>query len=84
MKWTVVVPGALLTEHAPHTGSGLRSGLELLPDVRARLARAERQPDLTLPPSADGAAAAWLWQRFGGTGAPKLAPYAWHAIHGKA
>lgn len=71
MRWFVVVPGALLT----HVASDA---------MHPRLALAERHPDHVFDEAREGAAASWLWHRFGGTGSPVTAPYAWQAERGES
>jgi hypothetical protein len=51
--------------------------------VATRLARAEPHPDEVFADGGGDAAYRWVWGRFGGTGAPSTAPYAWHAAFGE-
>jgi hypothetical protein len=75
MSYFVVVPGALVPAAlAPAVAAQLRAS--------ALAARLQRGRSATLRP-ADGAGAphlAWLWSRFGGSGTPVTAPYAWRAL----
>lgn len=78
MRWTVVVPGALVP--APLAADVI--GAAVMPNLTrlvARSACSEAQPMHT---SCDGAAhLGWLWQRFSGRdSAPVSAPYAWAAL----
>lgn len=75
MRWTVVVPGALLpAEIATEVLAGARA-----PWLLQALARARIEPPQALP-GETAAHLAWLWQQFGGSGAPVTAPYALHAL----
>jgi hypothetical protein len=82
MRWTVVVPGALLP--APIAADVL--GAARAPRLARLLSRA--QVDAPLPASAPTAGAAhwgWLWRRFSGRrDAPVTAPYAWRALDSAA
>lgn len=78
MRWTVVVPGALLP--APIAADVI--GAANAPQLARLLARA--RIDAPQPGSAATAGAthwSWLWQRFSGRAdVPITAPYAWHAL----
>lgn len=76
MRWTVVVPGALLpTRIAADVVSAAT-----MPWLKAALARAQVDD---APQTDDDACAPhlhWLWRQFGGTGDPVTAPYALRAL----
>jgi hypothetical protein len=79
MRWTVVVPGALLP--SPIAVDVLASAAT--PWLARVLARAQAEPaaafDTTGAPHLD-----WLWRRFGGSGEPVTAPYALQALDAQA
>jgi hypothetical protein len=80
MRWTVVVPGALLP--SPIAADVVSAAT--MPWLSAALARGEvdddRHPgDDTLAPHLH-----WLWRQFGGTGEPVTAPYALRALDPEA
>jgi len=78
MRWTVVVPGALLP--APIAADVI--GAANAPALARLLARARFDaPRPTSPATAGAAHWGWLWQRFSGRAdAPVTAPYAWRAL----
>jgi hypothetical protein len=74
MRWTFVVPGALL----PSSIAADVLAAARTPWLKATLARAqagEAEAGSGLAPHLD-----WLWQQFGGTGEPVTAPYALRAL----
>lgn len=83
MRWSVVVPGALIPAPiaADVIGAALRAGPLAL---TARLARASIDPAIDTPAATEGAAhLGWLWRRFAGSQAhplPVTAPFAWRAL----
>lgn len=79
MRWTAVVPGALLPAGiAAEVLAGAQA-----PWLMPALARARVEPPLQL--GCDAAAhLAWLWQQFGGSGEPVSAPYALRALDEQA
>jgi hypothetical protein len=75
MRWTVVVPGALLPSSiAPDVLAGAAA-----PWLARALARAQAEPAQRFEP-AGAPHLSWLWRRFGGTGEPVTAPYALRAL----
>lgn len=75
MRWTLVVPGALLP--SPLAADLLAHAAT--PWLRDALARARVEPDEAAD-DRDAPHLAWLWRRFGGSGAPVTAPYALAAL----
>lgn len=75
MPYFVVVPGALVP-------AALAPAVTAQLDTAALAARLQRGRSATVRPAAsDGAPhLPWLWSRFGGTGTPVTAPYAWRAL----
>ncbi len=78
MRWSVVVPGALVP--APLAADVI--GAASTPQLARLVSRSRCADALTVHASCDGAAhLGWLWQRFSGCdSAPVTAPYAWHAL----
>jgi hypothetical protein len=78
MRWTVVVPGALLP--APIAADVI--GAARAPQFARLIARARIEPPVPATPSTLGAAHwSWLWRRFAGRDdCPVTAPYAWRAL----
>jgi hypothetical protein len=77
MRWTVVVPGALLP--APIAADVLAGAT--VPWLARALAQGLAEPAVT--PTARGAPhLQWLWRQFGGAGEAVTAPYALHALAG--
>lgn len=75
MRYFVVVPGALVP-------ASLAPALTAPLPASAFMARLQRGRSVVLRMD-DGRVAphlAWLWSRFGGTGTPVTAPYAWRAL----
>jgi hypothetical protein len=83
MRWSVVVPGALIPAPiaADVIGAALRAGPLALTE---RLTRACIDPAVDTPAATEGAAHLdWLWRRFAGRQAdplPVTAPFAWRAL----
>jgi hypothetical protein len=80
MRWTVVVPGALLP--SPIAADVVSAAT--MPWLGAALARAQVDDDR---PAVDDTLAPhlhWLWRQFGGTGEPVTAPYALRALDPEA
>jgi len=79
MRWTVVVPGALLP--SPIAADVLAAAD--VPWLARTLARA--RADSAAAPADSGAPhLSWLWRQFGGTDAPVTAPYAMRALDADA
>jgi len=79
MRWTVVIPGALLP--SPIAADVLAGAA--LPWLAPMLARTRAEPEITV--ESNGAPhLAWLWRQFGGTGEPTTAPYALRALDADA
>jgi hypothetical protein len=78
MRWTVVVPGALLP--APIAADVLAEANA--PWLKRVLPRARL--DDTASADADAPHLSWLWQQFGGRGDPVTAPFALRALDGEA
>jgi hypothetical protein len=78
MRWTLVVPGALVP--APIAADVI--GAANAPQLARLLARARIEPPQPATPATLGAAHwGWLWQRFAGRDdMPVTAPAAWHAL----
>ena len=78
MRWTVVVPGALLP--APIAADVV--GAVPVPALTRLVAHARTLAPQPAAPACHGAAHwDWLWRRFGGRGdTPVTAPYAWRAL----
>lgn len=75
MRWTVVVPGALLP--SPIAADVLASAAT--PWLRDALARSHAE-SATIFETRGAPHLAWLWRQFGGAGEPVTAPYAMHAL----
>ena len=75
MRWTVVVPGALLP--SPIAADVLASAAT--PWLRRVLARAQAEPAAIFD-TGGAPHLAWLWRQFGGSGEPVTAPYALQAL----
>ena len=78
MRWTVVVPGALLP--APIAADVLAGATT--PWLLRMVARARVEPATTFD-SPGAAHLHWLWRQFGGAGDPVTAPYALRAVGGE-
>jgi hypothetical protein len=84
MRWSVVVPGALIP--APIAADVIGAALRDAPlRLAAPLARAQVDAAIDVAPACVGAAHLdWLWRRFAGEtraqAAPVTAPYAWRAL----
>ncbi len=78
MRWTVVVPGALLP--APIAADVLAGATA--PWLMRALGQGQAEPAASFE-TRGAAHLHWMWQRFGGTGEPVTAPYALHALTGK-
>ena len=78
MRWSVVVPGALVP--APLAADVI--GAASLPQLARLVSRSVCADAQTVHASCDGAAhLGWLWQRFSGHDtAPITAPYAWRGL----
>jgi len=75
MRWTVVVPGALLPAPiAADVLSAAHAGW-----LARVLTRAHREPPTRLD-AGNAPHLSWLWSRFGGAGEPVTAPYALRAL----
>ena len=79
MRWTVVVPGGLLP--SPIAADVLAGAAT--PWLAQVLARAEAEPAAGFD-SGGAPHLCWLWQQFGGAGAPVTAPYALRALDADA
>lgn len=79
MRWTVVVPGALLPSAI---AADVLAGASV-PWLTQALARAEVPPAAAVE-TRRAAHLAWLWRQFGGAGAPVTAPYALRALDADA
>ncbi len=79
MRWTVVVPGALLPASI---AADVLAGASV-PWLARALAQGRVEPPITF--DARGAPHLhWLWREFGGSGDPVTAPYVLHALAGEA
>jgi hypothetical protein len=78
MRWSVVVPGALVP--APLAADVI--GAASMPQLARLIARSVCNDARSVHVTCDGAAhLGWLWQRFSGCDtAPITAPYAWRAL----
>lgn len=79
MRWTVVVPGALLP--SPIAADVLAGATA--PWLQQALARAQTEAETTFG-SGGAPHLSWLWQQFGGNGEPVTAPYALRAVDADA
>jgi len=79
MRWTVVVPGALLP--SPIAADVLAAAA--MPWLARVLARAQAEPAVAAF-SGGAPHLSWLWGQFGGAGDPVTAPYALHALDADA
>ena len=79
MRWTVVVPGALLP--SPIAADVLAAAA--MPWLARVLARARAEP-AAAPVDGGTPHLSWLWRQFGGAGAPVTAPYALRALDAAA
>jgi hypothetical protein len=79
MRWTVVVPGALVP--APIAADVI--GAARAPQLARLIARARAEAPVAASPSTVGATQwSWLWRRFSGRDdMPITAPYAWRALN---
>jgi len=80
MRWTVVVPGALLP--SPIAADVLAAAA--MPWLARVLARAQAEEPAGAAFPAGAPHLSWLWRQFGGVGEPVTAPYALRALDADA